>query len=115
MVFDEMGKPEEALENYNKSLEIKIQVVGHNHPLAADTYLNIGNVYSRQKKFPETLEMYQKCLEIRTKVLGPDHPLVETLCLKIVPPLLSVHQGNVVESAGCDRVVLAVDFDLDLE
>ena len=31
MVFDEMGKPEEALENFNKSLEIMIRVVGCNH------------------------------------------------------------------------------------
>ena len=37
MVFDKMGKPEETLKNYNKSLEIKIRVVGHNHPLVAGT------------------------------------------------------------------------------
>ena len=32
-----MGKPEEALENLNQSLKIKIRVVGHDHPVVADT------------------------------------------------------------------------------
>ena len=43
------------------------------------------------------------------------HTLVEALCLKIMPPLLSVHHGNVVQSVGRNKVVLAMDFDLDLE
>ena len=36
-VLDKMGKPEEALENYNKSLEIR--VLGLEHPDVATTYM----------------------------------------------------------------------------
>ena len=37
MVLNVMGKPDEALENYNKSLEIKIRVVGPEHLRVANT------------------------------------------------------------------------------
>ena len=37
-MFKKMGKPEEAIKNYNESLEIKIRVVGHDHPDVAITY-----------------------------------------------------------------------------
>jgi hypothetical protein len=37
IVLRKMGKPEEALENYNESLKIKIRVLGPDHPHVADT------------------------------------------------------------------------------
>ena len=37
LVFNSMGKPEKALENYNKSLAIKKKVLGCEHPLVATT------------------------------------------------------------------------------
>ena len=75
-VLDKMGKPEEALENYNKSLEIKIRVLGLEHPLVAATEDNIGIVLRLQQKHPEALEMHEKALKTRVAVLGPEHPLV---------------------------------------
>ena len=36
-VLDDQGKYPEALEYYNKSLEIMIKVHGQDHPLVADT------------------------------------------------------------------------------
>ena len=47
------------------------------------------------------------CIDHRT--------FVEALCLKIVLPLLSVHQGNVVQSVGRNWVLRAEDLDLDIE
>ena len=40
-----MCKHKEALENYNKSLEIKIRVLGHEHPLVADTKHKCANLF----------------------------------------------------------------------
>jgi tetratricopeptide (TPR) repeat protein len=41
-VYNRQGKYDEALVEYEKSLDIKIQVVGHAHPAVADTKENIG-------------------------------------------------------------------------
>ena len=72
-VLQRMAKYEAALENLNKSLQIKIRVLGHMHPLAADTKSNIALVYENQAKYPEALQMHQEVLEVRLKTFGPDH------------------------------------------
>ena len=47
MVYDSQGKYEEALEVYQKALEIRTRVFGSDHPDVANSYLGIGNVYYR--------------------------------------------------------------------
>ena len=59
LVYDRQGKYEEALEYYQKSLDIKIRVVGGDHPNVATSYNNIGNVYNRQGQYERALEYYQ--------------------------------------------------------
>ena len=36
-VYGNQGKFDEAMENYERGLEIMIRVVGHDHPVVADT------------------------------------------------------------------------------
>ena len=72
-VYNKMGENEKALGYYNKSLEIKIKVLGQDHPLAADTKNNIAVVYEEQAKYPEALQMHQDVLEVRLKIFSPDH------------------------------------------
>ena len=74
-VLDDQGKYPEALEYYNKPLEIKAKVHGQDRPLVASTYNNIGEVYRHQAKYLEALEMYDKSLKIEIKVHSPDHQL----------------------------------------
>jgi len=47
MVYDSQGKYEEALEVYQKALEIRTRVFGSDHPDVANSCLGIGNVYYR--------------------------------------------------------------------
>ena len=75
-VLDEQGKPEEALVMHQKSLEIKLKVLGPEHLSVAATYNNIGEVYRCQAKYSEALKMYNKDLEISVKLLGREHPHV---------------------------------------
>ena len=37
-MYQEQAKFDEAVQNYERSLEIKIRVVGHDHPDVAGTY-----------------------------------------------------------------------------
>jgi len=69
---------DEALEWYQKALEISEKVLGKEHPSTATTYNNIAGVYSRQGDYPKALEWYQKALEIHEKVLGKEHPSTAT-------------------------------------
>ena len=83
-VFDSMGKPEKALENFDKSLAIKTKVLGCEHPNTATTQNNIGLVLKSQGKYPEALEMYNKCLKTREKVFGRNHLDVATTKSKYI-------------------------------
>ena len=57
-------------------LAIFEKTVGRNHPLVADTYVNIGGVYNAQRKYDEVLDWNQKALAIYLRVHGPEHPHV---------------------------------------
>ena len=72
-VYNRQGHYERALEYHQKSLDIKIKVVGHDHLSVADSYQNIGIVYHHQGNKVEATEMYTKAYRIFLKVLGPDH------------------------------------------
>ena len=92
-VLQRMAKYEAALENLNKSLEIKIRMLSHEHPVVADTKVwrvlcnlhvflclslhvllqkNIGIVLGQQSKLEEATQMYNETLQIRLKVFGED-------------------------------------------
>ena len=73
MVYDSQGKYEEALEYYQKDLDITVRLVGGDHPDVANSYLVIGNVYNSQGQYERALENHQKALEIFIKVSGQDH------------------------------------------
>ena len=73
-VLNDMGKFEEALFQHQKSLDIKIRVVGSDHPDVAASFNNIGAVYAGKGDLENALVQYQKGLEIQTRVFGSDHP-----------------------------------------
>ncbi len=61
LVLDNQGKYEEALEHYNKSLEIDRKVFGTDkHATIATSLSNIGLVLDDQGKYEEALEHYNK-------------------------------------------------------
>jgi len=76
IVYKSQGHYERALEYYQKSLDIKIRVVGSEHPDVAKSRNGIGNVLKRMGKPEEALVQYQKALEVFLTVYGQEHPLV---------------------------------------
>jgi tetratricopeptide (TPR) repeat protein len=72
-VLDGQGKYPEALEYYNKSLEIMIKVHGQDHPIAADTLYNIALVHREQGRHDLEAECFDKCVVIYGKVHGDAH------------------------------------------
>ena len=76
LVYNSQGKYEEALEYYQKDLDITARLVG-DHPSVADSKENIGLVFKKMTKKSEARQMFTEAAGIRRKVLGADHPLTK--------------------------------------
>ncbi|CAF5046194.1 unnamed protein product, partial [Rotaria sp. Silwood1] len=70
------GEYREAIANYEKSLEIRQQFLGPNHPNMTRSYNNIGLVYHSMGEYSKALSYHEKALEIRQKSLHPDDPVL---------------------------------------
>ena len=73
VVYESQNKYDEALEYYNKSLDIYINKLGKDHTDVADSYYNIGLLYGKQSKYKEALECFNKSYKIYKDKLGDDH------------------------------------------
>ena len=69
-VCDSQGRYEEALEHYGRSLAIRRQTTGEDHPIVAETLSSMGSVYDSQGRYEEALEHYGRSLEIYRKANG---------------------------------------------
>ena len=74
VAWDEKGDHDRALEFHQKALDIRLRVLGENHPATAGSYNNIGVIWKAKCGFDEALEFYQKALDIYLRVYGENHP-----------------------------------------
>jgi tetratricopeptide (TPR) repeat protein len=77
-IKDNQGEYEEAIEYYEKSLNIEQKTLPANHPDLATSYNNIGAVYNNMGDYSEALSYYEKALKIYQKSLPEDHPNLAT-------------------------------------
>lgn len=73
IVYDSLGKESEALAMYQRTLSVRLELLGEMHADTAGCYNNIGRLYDMQKKYNKALEMYEISLRIRLQVLGEKH------------------------------------------
>lgn len=50
------------------------EVYGDKHPKVANAYINLANIYRKQRKFNVALNNFEKALEIWEAVYGKEHP-----------------------------------------
>jgi hypothetical protein len=67
---------ERALQYFRKSLEIKIDFYGPDHPQTADTQNNIGLVYDYFGEPDRAIDYYSKALIVREKFFGSESRIV---------------------------------------
>ena len=63
-----------AKELFEKSLHIREEVLGKNHPTTATSYNNLAGVYVNQGGYLKAQVLYEKSLHITEEVLGQNHP-----------------------------------------
>lgn len=61
---------ENSLLNHNKSLQIRLRILGPEHRDIATNYGNIGNIYFRKKEYDTAITIHEKALHIRQKLFG---------------------------------------------
>lgn len=67
------GMYKEALSRYALLITLRETIYGHDHPITAAAYHDIGEVYRNLCDYPKALEYNIKALDIRKKVLGEKH------------------------------------------
>jgi tetratricopeptide (TPR) repeat protein len=73
-IKNNQGKHAEAIEFYEKALEIEQKTLPANHPDLAESYNDIGLVYKNMGEYSKAYSYLEKALEIRQKTLPANHP-----------------------------------------
>jgi CHAT domain-containing protein/tetratricopeptide (TPR) repeat protein len=61
---------DESLNAFNKSLEIRKEILGENHPVTARCYLALGIIHDEKSHYNESLNCYSKALNIYIDQFG---------------------------------------------
>ena len=69
-----MGRYEEALPLYQRSLSICKEQLGANHPDTADSLFNLAVLYHQTQRPTDALTTLQRAIKIYRQKLGNDHP-----------------------------------------
>ena len=77
-VLFKMGTFEEGKRHFKRSLALKLQLLGPEHPDVAGAYNNLATVLSDQGDLKEAKEYHERALAIWQQTLGPQHPKVGT-------------------------------------
>ena len=74
IVLYRMGRYAEAKITLERSLTLREQALGPDHPDVAMSLNNLGLTLSDMGDYPAALAVQERALAVREKLLGPDHP-----------------------------------------
>ena len=75
--YGKLGDFGKALENYRKSLNIRIESLGPEHFDVATSYNNIAFIYFRTGDYKQALTLMYKAREIQEKILDMNSPYLQ--------------------------------------
>jgi tetratricopeptide (TPR) repeat protein len=82
LALDNAAQYAKALENFRKSLAIRLNQLGPGHPHVASSYNNIGAVHDARREYDKALEHYRKSLAIRLIPMWPAATTTSGLCTR---------------------------------
>ena len=77
--FDDGGKYPQALPLYERSLAIREQALGKEHPDVATSLNNLAGLYYAQGEYAKVQPLLERALAIAEKSLGVEHPNTKTV------------------------------------
>jgi tetratricopeptide (TPR) repeat protein len=81
--FVQKGQLKTALEFYDKTSKIELNILPSNHPSIAMTFNNIGQLYFEMKDYSKALENFLKAFPIMLSTLPNNHPQLAQLYANI--------------------------------
>lgn len=111
-----IGKAEDALTRYFKSLEIVKEKYGEKHQYAASCYCKIGSIYHQLGEYTKSLEFHQKALQIDLQVLGEKHADVGMIFFSIANVYVSLgdYTKALISSKASLRILLPLSGEYHL-
>jgi tetratricopeptide (TPR) repeat protein/transcriptional regulator with XRE-family HTH domain len=88
----ERGQYEQTEQLYLRSLYIREQTLGPEHPQIANSLYGLAALYQRLGKYEQAESLFQRVLQLREQTLGPEHPQVATSLHGLAT--LFYHQGK---------------------
>ena len=74
MALRKMQNYSEAIQSFQRALDVVIDLFNEEHPDTARSYFNLAVTQHASGDFLSALQSHQRALEIRVKVLGEEHP-----------------------------------------
>jgi len=72
--YRKLGEYKTAESHLARTLQIRQEQLGKEHPETLDSMNNVANVYEAQGRYDEAEQLHSKVLEIRRRLLGEEHP-----------------------------------------
>ncbi|NPC82345.1 serine/threonine protein kinase, partial [Pyxidicoccus fallax] len=73
-VLVKVGRYDEARRRHEQALALRLKALGPEHPMVADSLLQLGIVSWWQARNEDALDKVGRAVALRQKVLGPEHP-----------------------------------------
>lgn len=73
LIENDQGHYKQAIEYFQKSLDIKLKTVPANYPSLTNLYANAAETYSHIGDYAKALSLHEQALEICTTFLPPNH------------------------------------------
>ncbi|NEQ84131.1 MAG: CHAT domain-containing protein, partial [Moorea sp. SIO2I5] len=74
LLYQFMGKYQQAEPLYSQALEMRRRLLGNQHPDVADSLNNLGLLYQFMGRYQQAEPLYTQSLEMRRRLLGNQHP-----------------------------------------
>ncbi|XP_044174628.1 uncharacterized protein LOC114967919 [Acropora millepora] len=107
-VLFKMGKFEEGKRHFKRSLAIKQETLGPQHPSVATSYNNVASVLRDQGDLKKAKEYHERALAIELQTLGRQHPSVATSYNNIASVLRD--QGDLNQAKEYHERALAIQL-----